>query len=30
MFRRYGEHPLDVRRSRRREKRQYVPEYSWT
>jgi Terminase large subunit, T4likevirus-type, N-terminal len=30
MFRRYGDHPLDVRRSRRREKRQYVPEYSWT
>lgn len=30
MFRRFGNHPNDVRRSRRRERRQYVPEYSWT
>ena len=30
MYRRYGDHPLDVRRSRRREKRQYVPDYSWS
>jgi Terminase large subunit, T4likevirus-type, N-terminal len=30
MFRRYGDHPLDMRRSRRREKRGYVPEYAWT
>lgn len=30
MYRRFGSHPLDVRRSRRRERRQYVPEYAWT
>jgi len=30
MFRRYGEHPLDVRRSRRREKRHYQPDYAWS
>jgi hypothetical protein len=30
MFRRYGEHPLDMRRSRKREKRQYVPDYEWS
>jgi hypothetical protein len=30
MFRRYGEHPLDVRRSRKREKRQYQPDYAWS
>lgn len=30
MYRRYGEHPLDVRRSRRREKKQYVPDNVWS
>ena len=30
MFRRFGEHPLDVRRSRRREKRHYQPDYAWS
>jgi len=30
MFRRYGEHPHDVRRSRRREKREYQPDYAWS
>jgi hypothetical protein len=30
MFRRYGHHPKDVRRSRKRERRGYVPEYAWT
>jgi len=30
MFRRYGSHPLDVRTSRRREKREYQPDYAWS
>lgn len=30
MYRRFGHHPKDVRRSRRRERRGYVPEYAWT
>jgi hypothetical protein len=30
MYRRYGHHPKDVRRSRKRERRGYVPEYAWT
>jgi len=30
MFRRYGEHPKDVRLSRRREKQEYVPDYAWS
>lgn len=30
MFRRYGDHPLDMRRSRRRERREYVPDNSWS
>jgi len=30
MYRRFGEHPQDVRRSRRREKRQYQPDYQWS
>jgi hypothetical protein len=29
MYRRYGEHPLDVRRSRRQKKREYIPDYAW-
>ena len=30
MFRRYGEHPKDVRTSRRKEKREYVADYAWS
>jgi terminase large subunit-like protein len=29
MYRRYGHHPRDVRRSRKKEKRSYQPEYRW-
>ena len=30
MFRRYGHHPLDVRRSRKQEKRKYQHDYAWS
>lgn len=30
MFRRYGTHPRDVRTSRKREKKEYVPDYAWS
>ena len=30
MYRRFGSHPRDVRLSRRREKREYVPDYAWS
>ena len=30
MYRRYGTHPKDVRVSRRREKREYQPDYAWS
>lgn len=30
MFRRYGQHPHDVRTSRKRKKREYVPDYAWS
>jgi hypothetical protein len=30
MYRRYGEHPRDVRLSRRRERREYQPDYAWS
>jgi hypothetical protein len=30
MYRRYGTHPKDVRTSRRREKKEYVADYTWS
>jgi hypothetical protein len=30
MYRRYGSHPLDVRTSRKRKKREYVHDYAWS
>ena len=30
MYRRYGSHPLDVRTSRKRRKREYQPDYAWS
>jgi hypothetical protein len=30
LYRRYGTHPKDVRTSRKRKKREYVPDYAWS